>query len=263
MPQADSRSPTPLARTALLALLFALLGAQPVAAQRPSVVDLAERVSTLESSDRDATVQLIVDRVEMVDDTLEIHGVNFDNGTFATVTLGGEPISVELVEPTRIVAVPSAPLQPGSYALTVQTGDSRLQFDAFVLTAGASGPPGPIGETGPRGPAGPRGPVGPQGGQGPRGLQGPQGPSAANSVRVTLRTESCGRTNNCSYSTPCPFGSTVISGACGDAGSAGDIRVIYSGPLNGSSGSAWECRVVNQNAFSSRTVNLQAICLAF
>ena len=46
MPQADSRSPTPLARTALLALLFALLGAQPVAAQRPSVVDLAERVST-------------------------------------------------------------------------------------------------------------------------------------------------------------------------------------------------------------------------
>ena len=78
-----------------------------------------------------------------------------------------------------IWATNAGPLMPpGSYLLTVETGATRSQFDAFELTLGATGPvgpPGPPGEPGTNGEPGPAGPPGPVGPRGPLGFTGPPG----------------------------------------------------------------------------------------
>lgn len=137
--------------------------------------------------------------------------------------------------------------------LTVSTGLQRSQFDSFELTLGAVGPQGLQGNVGPRGVPGSQGSPGPQ---------GPVGPASTSRIVASLRTTSIGADRSSTVNTICPFDSQLIGGACGDSGSAGDVRVIYSGPRDGSSSRIWECRVANESLFSSRTINTSAICLS-
>jgi hypothetical protein len=62
----------------------------------------------------------------------------------------------------------------------VQSGPSKMDYDAISFTIGAVGPIGPTGPTGaigPQGPQGDTGPQGPRGDTGPRGPQGERGPA--------------------------------------------------------------------------------------
>ena len=125
---------------------------------------------------------MVVYQVLVDGSRLMIEGVNFDNNSpvIPAVHIGGvqqsvfshttDSIEVDLVDPH---------LPDGSYMLTVETGSSRLQFDAFEFSVGAVGPRGPEGPTGSKGDMGPQGPQGAQGSQGSQGAQGPQGPQGA------------------------------------------------------------------------------------
>ncbi len=156
---------------------------------------------------RPAEVQLVITGVEVLDfsnGTLLISGENLGEELgepspfpgqvtlFSPVGVPGmEQVSgVELLvtdfDPYRqeIVAVVPGGIQlfPGSFLITVQTGQGMTQFDAFIVTLGAvgpqgePGPPGPQGIQGPQGPQGEPGLTGPAGPPGPQGEIGPQGP---------------------------------------------------------------------------------------
>jgi len=182
---------------AVLAAGALALGAAPGAmAQRISLNDLDARITTIEGEDRDAGAQLIIDSALASESMIEIRGINFDGGAPPQVSIGGEPLAVLSSSATDIQAALPAPLPPGSYSLTVQSGPGRDRFDAFTVTVGALGPegaPGPggaPGQPGAQGPAGPAGPTGPQGSAGPQGFSGPpgatgsQGPPGITGVRV-------------------------------------------------------------------------------
>jgi len=125
---------------------------------------------------------------------LYIGGENFPSPDAPLVQLNGQALSIVSSTNTAITTILPAGIQPGSYLLTVSSGEAASQFDAFNVTIGAAGPQGPAGpqgvagDTGPAGPAGPQGsegpqgPTGAQGSQGPQGLQGPAGPAGANGV---------------------------------------------------------------------------------
>jgi hypothetical protein len=98
------------------------------------------------------------------------------------VVLGSVRLPTTSVTAKMVLAQMPAAIPPGSYLLTVDTGDGPA--DESWVTVGAVGPQGPTGPkgdtgaqglTGPKGDIGPQGPTGPKGDTGPRGLTGPQG----------------------------------------------------------------------------------------
>jgi hypothetical protein len=131
-----------------------------------------------------APPQLLINsvRVNLDSNQLLIHGKHFHTGRHhhLAVKLAGQRLTVVEHSNEHIVAaLPSNPLQPGDYLLTVTTGAGKIHFDAWALTLGAVGPQGPAGpegQAGPAGPPGPQGETGPVGPQGPQGLAGPPGP---------------------------------------------------------------------------------------
>jgi hypothetical protein len=94
----------------------------------------------------------------------------------------GNPLPVQSVTDSLVIATLSPTPPAGSYLLVVSTGNGSPNSDSFVVTMGAvgpQGPPGPRGQQGIQGPAGPQGPQGPQGVPGPTGPQGPPGPQGS------------------------------------------------------------------------------------
>ncbi|HEV2803322.1 MAG TPA: hypothetical protein VGW57_00190 [Chthoniobacterales bacterium] len=92
------------------------------------------------------------------------------------VVLGSVRLPTTSVTAKMILAQMPAAIPPGSYLLTVDTGEGP--GDESWVTVGAvgpQGPPGPKGDTGPQGPTGPKGDTGAQGLTGPKGDAGPQG----------------------------------------------------------------------------------------
>jgi hypothetical protein len=130
--------------------------------------------------------------------TIVISGQNFGTSE-PTVTLDAMTLLVTSFSQTSINATLPISLPPGSYVLTVVSGNGTPAsgLDVTIGTQGPVGPPGPqgpqgntgatgpqgpqgntglTGATGPQGPQGPTGPQGPQGNTGATGAQGPQGP---------------------------------------------------------------------------------------
>jgi hypothetical protein len=117
---------------------------------------------------------------------LYVGGFNFGTAT-PSAKLNDTPLQVLTWTPTTLLAMLPPSIQPGSYLLTISSGNGPFDSDSFSVTIGATGPKGDKGEkgdqglTGPKGDAGPQGPVGPQGpagAQGPKGEEGPAGPPA-------------------------------------------------------------------------------------
>lgn len=200
---------------------------QATARGRESLSNLRNDISELQNQDRQATSQLVVNQVLVSDsgDTLFINGVNFDNGDFPVVELGGEELTVPLSDALQITTDLPLSFIDGSYTLTVNTGLQRSQFDSFELTLGAVGPqglPGPVGPTGGRGDIGLQGREGPSGSQGPQGVRGdagPQGPRGLSQIPTQsipfpiIRVLGTGQTPNprTNSTALCPNGRSVIS----------------------------------------------------
>lgn len=177
-----------------------------------------------------------------------ISGLNFGTGT-PVVKLNGTPLQVLAPTPTYIIAMlPAQALaQPGSYLLTVSSGPSAIEFDAFSVTIGATGAKGDKGDkgdqgltgakgdTGPAGATGPQGPKGDKGDQGltgakgetgPAGATGPQGPKGDQGLPGAKGdTGPVGATGQQGpkgdKGDPGPAGAQGIAGPKGDAGVAG------------------------------------------
>ncbi len=164
-------------------LTTSLLLTVPAAQSRLSLSDVNNRVISLEQEDQDAGGgQLIVDAVVTGDGSagslIEITGVNFANGALPVVTLGGVELTGVVVGGggTSITAILGQAYPEGTYSLTVETGDSRNQFDAAAVSIGLIGPEGPPGPPGSQGDPGPAGSDGTDGLAGAPGAVGPQGP---------------------------------------------------------------------------------------
>jgi len=112
--------------------------------------------------------------------TLKIVGTDLQHKEPAkhptVVALGSVQLPTTSVTGNMVLAQVPAAIPPGSYLLTVTTGDAPS--DESWVTVGAVGPQGltgPKGDTGPQGPTGPKGDAGPQGPTGPKGDTGPRG----------------------------------------------------------------------------------------
>jgi hypothetical protein len=114
--------------------------------------------------------------------TIAISGQNFGTSK-PTVTLDAMTLAVTSFSQTSIQATLPISLPPGSYVLTVVSGNGTPGSGLVDVTIGTQGPVGPQGPQGPQGPKGDTGATGPQGPQGNTGLtgapgpQGPQGPT--------------------------------------------------------------------------------------
>ena len=156
---------------------------QATAGNRGGLRSLRNDIRELQNQDQQVTSQLVVTQVIVDDsgDMLMINGINFDNGDFPVVELGGQELVVTSSDGQVITADLPLSFIDSSYMLTVSTGSKRSQFDSFELTLGAvgeqgeAGPQGQTGEAGPQGQQGVGGLAGPQGQQGIRGPAGPQG----------------------------------------------------------------------------------------
>src|SRR6476646_8171718 len=127
--------------------------------------------------------------------TLKIVGTDLQHKEPAkhptVVALGSVQLPTTSVTGNMVLAQVPAAIPPGSYLLTVTTGDAPS--DESWVTVGAVGPQGqtgPKGDTGPQGPTGPngdtgpRGPTGAQGNTGPQGPAGPAGPKGASGYQL-------------------------------------------------------------------------------
>jgi hypothetical protein len=115
--------------------------------------------------------------------TIAISGQNF-GASKPTVTLDAMKLAVTSFSQTSINATLPISLPPGSYVLTVVSGNGKPAsgLDVTIGTQGPGGPQGPQGPPGSTGATGPQGPLrnpgatGPQGPPGNLGATGPQGP---------------------------------------------------------------------------------------
>ena len=85
------------------------------------------------------TIKLIISDA-IVDDftgtSMEIEGVNFDNGSYVLVVLGNKHLTV-LSEDSELIEVELPPdIEAGSYVLAVSTGPNASQFDAYEVAIG-------------------------------------------------------------------------------------------------------------------------------
>ena len=152
---------------------------------------------------------------------LYISALNFGTGT-PTVKLNGTPLQVLSPTPAYIIAMlpPEALAQPGSYLLTVASGPSATEFDAFSVTIGAAGAKGAKGDTGATGAVGPAGMTGPQGPKGDTGAAGATG--ASGPVGPTGETGAVGQTGPQGPKGDAgPVGATGPQGPKGDKGDQG------------------------------------------
>ena len=104
--------------------------------------------------------------------TIEILGQNL--GPDPVVMIEDTPVTVNTSSDTMIVGEFPC-VAAGDYLLTVESGPTKKDYDAIILTIGAVGPVGPEGPQGPKGDKGDRGDQGIQGIQGEVGPQGPKG----------------------------------------------------------------------------------------
>ena len=118
---------------------------------------------------------------------LYIRGENFTSVNSPTVAINKTSAQVLSYTDTGVTVMTPPGLLPGTYLLTVQTGTSSAQFDAFNLTLGAAGPAGAQGAQGLQGPAGPQGEPGPGGGEGPAGPMGPEGPAGPSTYDLNVK----------------------------------------------------------------------------
>ena len=141
--------------------------------------DPAQLIWTITSSATPApgSWQLMIREVyvDMLNQNIIISGENFGSPQAPVVTLGGGPLLVVSHNDTEIVTALPPQFTAGDYLLTVRTGPVDMNYAAYDLTVGASGPQGLKGDTGDTGPQGPQGQAGTNGAQGPTGPQGPQG----------------------------------------------------------------------------------------
>lgn len=107
---------------------------------------------------------------------ITLHGQHFTSVKRLSLLLSGTAVPLPILSVTdqAIVALLPPGVLPGSYVVTLASGDSGNTED-FFATLGSTGPMGPTGATGPQGPQGPQGVVGPTGLQGPQGVVGPTG----------------------------------------------------------------------------------------
>jgi len=130
-------------------------------------------------------MQVIEVFIDLKTDLIMIRGDSFDNGSTPIVTLGGEAVRVRSYDAQTIEGIVPTSIGSGDHRLTVSTGSSDTQNDAYDLTigligpAGPEGPPGPKGDPGPQGSQGIQGLTGASGTTGPRGFVGPGGPTGA------------------------------------------------------------------------------------
>jgi hypothetical protein len=162
-------------------------------------------------------LRIVRAQADLASETLVIDGQYFVWATDAAsvVTLGGDPLTVQTVTPTQVVAYLPAGIPPGAYLLKVSRGNGAVQNDTLALTIGAVGPEGPRGPEGPMGDAGPRGLDGPSGppGVGHPGPQGPPGPAGPTNI-VTAAAEAAGLPGHdaVTVSALCPAGSKLLGG---------------------------------------------------
>lgn len=120
--------------------------------------------------------QPAITEVRAEEDLLQIFG--FELGTAAPrVTMGGVGLLVMSATATHVTARIPPGTAPGSYLLTLATGEGASKYDEFWVTLGAAGAQGPAGPAGPRGGIGPMGPQGIPGVAGPVGSTGAAGPT--------------------------------------------------------------------------------------
>jgi hypothetical protein len=150
--------------------------------------------------------------------TITISGSNLSGGT-ASVVLGSyAPLAVTSQTATQLVATLPSGVGAGSYALSVQIGNSKTNSASSIATIGAIGPTGAAGPAGAQGPVGATGAIGPAGAQGAPGPQGAAGPQGVQGVVG-------------------PVGATGAQGAKGDAGATGAQGVAGPAGAAGAQGS--------------------------
>ncbi|HUO84176.1 MAG TPA: tail fiber protein [Thermoanaerobaculia bacterium] len=88
---------------------------------------------------------------------LYIKGENFTGTTMPIVKLNSEQLEVITYTSMSVDVMLPPGIFPGTYLMTVSTGEAASQFDAFNVTLGAAGPEGPEGPVGPKGSDGPPG----------------------------------------------------------------------------------------------------------
>jgi len=125
---------------------------------------------------------------------ITIIGTNLAPATGSpTVRLEGTQLALVTWNSTKILAGLPAGLGPGTFKLTVTTGNTVGSFDVTNGVVGPQGPAGPQGTAGATGPAGPQGPAGPTGPQGPAGaLSLPASAAVASSNAPVLALSNAG-----------------------------------------------------------------------
>src|SRR5438876_168818 len=114
--------------------------------------------------------------VNAVSGELYVSGQEF--GTTPAVAIDNMPVHVVFASPEMLVAdeLPKSVLaNPGTYLLTVTSGQGANRTAAFVIAIGAIGPEGPKGDVGPAGEKGDKGDPGPVGAAGAKGDKGDKG----------------------------------------------------------------------------------------
>jgi hypothetical protein len=180
--------------------------------------DPAQLIWTITSSATPApgSWQLLIREVyvDMLNQNIIISGENFGSPQAPVVTLGGDPLVVVSHNDTEIVVALPPQFTAGDYLLTLRTGPADMNYAAYDLTVGASGPQGlqgfkgDTGDTGPQGQKGDTGNLGLKGDKGDTGDTGPQGPAGTDGAQGPQ-----GDTG--------PTGQAGLKGDTGDTGETG------------------------------------------
>ena len=155
------------------------------------ILALAPAVEAQKSSSSPSQLKVSAASYDAATEALSIHGVNFGTAG-GVVTLNGFPLPVSSWSDNQVVALVSNATSPGSYLLTVASGQGTTQFDSFsvTLTGGSGAGTGAKGEKGDKGDPGPQGAKGDPGATGATGATGPQGPMGPAGV-LGLAGKSC------------------------------------------------------------------------
>jgi hypothetical protein len=112
--------------------------------------------------------------VDQATHVLTVTGQNFGD-TKPVVKLNSIALNVTSNSPSALQANIPADFNPGTYLLSVITGNGTASTGYFDVSIGSTGPQGPAGPAGSLGPIGPKGDKGDKGDAGAPGAQGPQG----------------------------------------------------------------------------------------
>ena len=204
--------------------------------------------------------------------TLKIVGTDLQHKEPAkhptVVALGSVQLPTTSVTGNMVLAQVPAAIPPGSYLLTVTTGDAPS--DESWVTVGAVGPQGqtgPKGDTGPQGPTGPngdtgpRGPTGAQGNTGPQGPAGPAGPKGASGYQLKQASTPLAPGLIVTGTLLCDSGKVAVGGGWNvnaDQANNFNAHMIRSSPT--ADGKGWTGAYYNPGG-PTPTVTFYAICL--